>query len=365
MTAETPPAIEVVELRKRYGDREAVAGIDVSVATGEVLAFLGPNGAGKTTTVEILEGLRSRTSGDVRVLGADPAQAGAAWRERIGVVLQDAKHEGDFTAAEVITMWSAYYRSPRPTAEVLELVGLGEAAGTRTRRLSGGQQQRLAVALALVGDPELVFLDEPTTGFDPAARREAWQTIAGLRSLGVTVMLTTHYMDEADRLADRIVVISQGRIVANGTSAELAAQAAMPVTVSWDVAELNPAQLSDQLRDQCQSSLSSKSVVSDGAERLGATSNGTHGVGRAVIATREVGEIVPALVAAADAAGSPLDSLAVVPPTLEDTYLALIGSNDAADPAGAAAADEAAQPQTRRDDPRNRRRMRRQRGARR
>ncbi len=188
MTAEARLAIEVTGLHKRYGEVEAVTGVDLSVRTGEVVAFLGPNGAGKTTTVEILEGLRTRTSGDVHVLGVDPAEATADWRERIGVVLQGAKHEGDFTAAEIVTMWSAYYRSPRPTAEVLELVGLAEAAGTRTRRLSGGQQQRLAVALALVGDPELVFLDEPTTGFDPAARREAWQTIDGLRSLGVTVL---------------------------------------------------------------------------------------------------------------------------------------------------------------------------------
>ena len=188
MNAGADLAIEVAQLRKHYGDVEAVAGVDLTVASGEVLAFLGPNGAGKTTTIEILEGLRTRTSGEVRVLGVDPAEATAAWRERIGVVLQGAKHEGDFTASEIVTMWSAYYRSARPTVEVLERVGLSDAARIRTRRLSGGQKQRLAVALALVGDPELVFLDEPTTGFDPAARREAWNTIAGLRTLGVTVL---------------------------------------------------------------------------------------------------------------------------------------------------------------------------------
>jgi len=320
MTADADLAIEVAQLHKRYGEVEAVVGVDLSVATGDVVAFLGPNGAGKTTTVEILEGLRTRTSGDVRVLGTDPADATAAWRERIGVVLQGAKHEGDFTASEIVTMWSAYYRSPRPTAEVLELVGLAEAAGTRTRRLSGGQQQRLAVALALVGAPELVFLDEPTTGFDPAARREAWQTIDGLRSLGVTVLLTTHYMDEADRLADRIAVISRGRIVADGTAAELAAQVAMPSHISWDAAELSPGLLPDRLRgllrgpDAPSAGLTASPMSSVEPDRA-----------RHVLATRDVGEAVRELLDAADAAGARLDSLAVQPPTLEDTYLALTG----------------------------------------
>jgi len=326
MTAEARLAIEVTQLHKRYGELEAVTGVDLSVASGEVVAFLGPNGAGKTTTVEILEGLRSRTSGDVRVLGTDPADATAAWRERIGVVLQGAKHEGDFTASEIVTMWSAYYRSPRPTAEVLELVGLAEAAGTRTRRLSGGQQQRLAVALALVGDPELVFLDEPTTGFDPAARREAWQTIGGLRSLGVTVMLTTHYMDEADYLADRIAVISRGRIVAAGTAAELAARVAMPSQISWDAAELSLGVLPDRLRGL---------LRGPDAPTAGLTASPMSSVKpdseRHVLATRDVGEAARELLDAADAAGARLDSLAVQPPTLEDTYLALTGD----EPSGA------------------------------
>ncbi|WP_419907581.1 ABC transporter ATP-binding protein [Candidatus Poriferisodalis sp.] len=313
-------AIEVAGLRKRYGDIEAVDGVDLSVETGEVVAFLGPNGAGKTTTVEILEGLRTRTSGDVQVLGVDPAEATAEWRERIGVVLQGAKHEGDFTAAEIVTMWSAYYRSPRPTADVLELVGLADAAGTRTRRLSGGQQQRLAVALALVGDPELVFLDEPTTGFDPAARREAWQTIGGLRSLGVSVLLTTHYMDEADQLADRIVVISRGRIVADGTAVELAAHVAMPSQISWNAAELSPAALPDRLRD-----LLSGDVASVASIAAAGTAAAEPRDVRPAIATRDVGEVLRELLAAADAAGTRLDSLAVQPPTLEDTYLALTG----------------------------------------
>ncbi len=330
MSDEAHLAIEVTQLRKRYGEVEAVAGVDLSVATGEVVAFLGPNGAGKTTTVEILEGLRTRTSGDVQVLGVDPAEATADWRERIGVVLQGAKHEGDFTAAEIVTMWSAYYLSPRPTAEVLELVGLAEAAGTRTRRLSGGQQQRLAVALALVGDPELVFLDEPTTGFDPAARREAWQTIDGLRSLGVTVLLTTHYMDEADHLADRIVVISRGRIVADGTAPELAAQVAMPSHISWDAAELSPVALPDRLRDLLRGDDASVRARAAAGTAI-AERQIEREVERFALITRDVGEVVRELLAAAEAAGTRLDSLAVQPPTLEDTYLALTGDTSSGD----------------------------------
>ena len=317
MAEGTGPAIEVERLAKRYGDIDAVVGVDLTVDHGEVLAFLGPNGAGKTTTVEILEGLRTRTSGDVRVLGTDPADATAEWRERIGVVLQGAKHEGDFTASEIVTMWSAYYRSPRRVAEVLELVGLGDAAGSRTRRLSGGQQQRLAVALALVGNPELVFLDEPTTGFDPAARREAWETIDGLRSLGVTVMLTTHYMDEADHLADRIVVISRGQIVADGTAAELARHVAMPTRISWDAAQLSHDELPPGLREL---------LDTDGrpgpADPL---QNPAEVEERPVIATQDVDAVVRQLLAAAEDADTRLDSLAVRPPTLEDTYLALTG----------------------------------------
>ncbi|WP_420609014.1 ABC transporter ATP-binding protein [Candidatus Poriferisodalis sp.] len=330
MSGEAHLAIEVTGLHKRYGEVEAVTGVDLSVAIGEVVAFLGPNGAGKTTTVEILEGLRTRTSGDVQVLGVDPAEATANWRERIGVVLQGAKHEGDFTAAEIVTMWSAYYRSPRPTPEVLELVGLAEAAGTRTRRLSGGQQQRLAVALALVGDPELVFLDEPTTGFDPAARREAWQTIDGLRSLGVTVLLTTHYMDEADQLADRIAVISRGRIVADGTALELAAQVAMPSQISWDAAELSPGVLPDRLRDLLRgqdASMRSRTAVGTAAVERQTERQ----VERPALATRDVDEVVRELLGAAEAAGTRLDSLAVQPPTLEDTYLALTGDSSSGD----------------------------------
>ncbi|HAM02167.1 MAG TPA: hypothetical protein DCQ30_08055 [Acidimicrobiaceae bacterium] len=206
----------------RYGPFEAVRGIDLLVHRGEVFAFLGPNGAGKTTTVEILEGYRRRSGGEVRVLGVDPARADASWRARIGVVLQESEPEHDLTVAECLRLYAGYYPAPRPVAETLELVGLADRADSTATRLSGGQRRRLDVALALVGDPELLFLDEPTTGFDPSARRASWDMISGLRSLGVTVFLTTHYMDEAEHLADRVAVLSEGRIVAEGTPANLA-----------------------------------------------------------------------------------------------------------------------------------------------
>jgi ABC-2 type transport system ATP-binding protein len=216
-----PAVIEVRGLRKSYDGVQAVAGIDLKVRAGEVFAFLGPNGAGKTTTVEILEGYRRRTGGDVTVLGADPAGAGPDWRARIGVVLQESEPEAELTAEECLSLYAGYYPRPRPVAETLELVGLTGDRGTRCGHLSGGERRRLDLALALVGDPELIFLDEPTTGFDPAARRSAWEVIASLRDLGKTIFLTTHYMEEAERLADRIAVLAAGRIVATGTAAAL------------------------------------------------------------------------------------------------------------------------------------------------
>jgi ABC-2 type transport system ATP-binding protein len=211
------PVISVRGLRKHYGDKGAVRGIDLEVMPGEIFAFLGPNGAGKTTTVEILEGFRTASAGTVRVLGTDPSHAPASWRERIGVVLQESQPEPDLTVRECLQLYSNYYRAPRSVDDTLALVGLAELAGRRTQTLSGGQRRRLDVALALAGDPELIFLDEPTTGFDPSARRVAWDVIAGLRAIGKTVFLTTHYMDEAERLADRIAIINDGRIVATGT----------------------------------------------------------------------------------------------------------------------------------------------------
>ncbi|MDE3131404.1 MAG: ABC transporter ATP-binding protein, partial [Acidobacteriota bacterium] len=210
------PVVRVRGLRKSYGAHEVVRGIDLDVAAGEVLAFLGPNGAGKTTTVEILEGYRHRDGGEVSVLGIDPAQADGRWRARIGLVLQSCTMPPELTVTEIVRLYAAYYPRPRPVAETIALVGLGEQSGSRASRLSGGQQRRLDVALALIGDPDLVFLDEPTTGFDPAARRHAWEVIASLRGLGKTIFLTTHYMDEAQTLADRLAVIVDGRIVATG-----------------------------------------------------------------------------------------------------------------------------------------------------
>jgi ABC-2 type transport system ATP-binding protein len=214
-------AIEVRGLRKSYGALEAVRGLDFEVRSGEVFGLLGPNGAGKTTTVEILEGYRKRDGGEVQVLGTDPAIAGGAWRERIGVVLQSSAMYETLTAAEMLRLFAGYYREPRPVDEVVELVGLREKRDERVRRLSGGQRRRLDLGLALIGDPELIFLDEPTTGFDPRARRQAWETIRGLRGLGKTILLTTHYLDEAEQLADRVAVIAHGQIVASGKPSEL------------------------------------------------------------------------------------------------------------------------------------------------
>jgi len=214
-------AIAVRDLRKTYGELEAVRGISFEVQQGEVFGLLGPNGAGKTTTVEILEGYRRRDAGQVEVLGIDPAAASGDWRERIGVVLQSSAMYETLTVAEMLKVFAGYYRTPRPVDEVVELVGLHEKRDNRVRLLSGGQRRRLDLGLALVGDPELIFLDEPTTGFDPGARRRAWETIRGLRSLGKTILLTTHYLDEAEQLADRVAVLRQGEIVASGAPAEL------------------------------------------------------------------------------------------------------------------------------------------------
>src|SRR5579863_3953179 len=213
--------IEVSGLRMSYGAIDAVAGIDLEVRRGEVVAFLGPNGAGKTTTVEILEGHRRRTAGSVHVLGVDPEHAGRDWRARVGVVLQQSRVEPDLDVRECLELYAGYYPNPRSVDEVIALVGLEKQANMRGRLLSGGQQRRMDVALGLIGDPELIFLDEPTTGFDPSARRAAWEMIDGLRRLGRTIFLTTHYMDEAEALSDRIVVLNAGRIVAQGPPSTL------------------------------------------------------------------------------------------------------------------------------------------------
>jgi len=229
--------IEVRGLRKSYGAHEAVAGIDLDVRRGDVFAFLGPNGAGKTTTVEILEGFRSRSAGDVRVLGIDPADAGPDWRNRVGCVLQESAVEPGLTVRECLALYAGYYERPRDIDETIALVGLDEKVDAPGEHLSGGQRRRLDVGLALIGDPELIFLDEPTTGFDPSARRQAWSVIAGLRELGKTVFLTTHYMDEAEHLADRIAVIAGGRMVAAGTSRALGGREQMPARISFALPE--------------------------------------------------------------------------------------------------------------------------------
>jgi len=304
MTATGPgeTVIEASDLRMRYGAFEAVRGIDLRVRRGEVFAFLGPNGAGKTTTVEILEGIRPRTGGTVTVLGTDPRHGGPSWRGRIGVVLQESEPERDLTAAECLHLYAGYYPAPRDIGETLELVGLGEAAGTIASRLSGGQRRRLDVALALIGDPELLFLDEPTTGFDPSARRAAWDMISGLRALGVTVFLTTHYMDEAEHLADRVAVIAGGRIVAQGPPATLAGRQHAAAEIRFS---LPPGTTAGELPEPVQYALAG----TDGDRLLARASS--------------VVPVLGALIGWARARGSDLADLDVRRPSLEDIYLSL------------------------------------------
>jgi ABC-2 type transport system ATP-binding protein len=300
------PAIEARGLGMRYGDREVLRGIDLVVPHGMVVGFLGPNGAGKTTTVEILEGYRRRSAGQARVLGMDPATGGRELRERIGIVLQETGHNPDQTARETVRQFAGYYRRPRPVQEVLALVGLEEAADRRVRALSGGQRRRLDVGLALVGDPELVFLDEPTTGFDPAARRQAWEVITGLRELGKTILLTTHYMDEAQALADRVAIIAAGRIVAEGTPAQLAA-----------------AQRSTHIHF----TLPAEAAAAD----LPRVAGGVAVRGRNVEISSDdpTGDLL-VLTGWAAGRGAALDGLTVTRPSLEDIYLTLTSDKEVA-----------------------------------
>ena len=276
------PAIRVRSLRKAYGEHEAVRGLDFDVRPGEVFGLLGPNGAGKTTTVEILEGYRARDAGDVEVLGADPWQAGTAHRERIGVVLQHSHLPPLLTVREVHSMFAGYYERPRNVGEVIELVGLAEKAESQVKTLSGGQKRRLDLGVALIGDPELVFLDEPTTGFDPTARRSAWELVRSLRSLGKTIVLTTHYLDEAQQLADRVAVIREGQLVRIGTPQEL-------IGVAPEV----------EVRYR-----------EDGRD--------------VVLTTSEPTRLLAELTSAAHADGRELEGLEVRRPTLEDVYLGLV-----------------------------------------
>ena len=226
-------AVRVRGLSKSYADADAVRGINLEIMRGEIFAFLGPNGAGKTTTVEILEGFRPRTAGDVSVLGVDPAQGGSSWRDRLGIVLQESAPDPGLTVRESLQLYAGYYSRPRSVAETIELIGLDQKADEHATALSGGQRRRLDFGLALIGDPELIFLDEPTTGFDPSARRAAWEVINGLRQIGKTIFLTTHYMEEAERLADRIAVIVSGRIVAEGTPQTLGARDRAGAAISF------------------------------------------------------------------------------------------------------------------------------------
>lgn len=288
-----------------YAGREVVRGIDLEVAVGELLAFLGPNGAGKTTTVEILEGYRKRTGGEVEVLGVDPARADRAWRARVGVVLQESEQDPDLTVRETVSEYAGYYPNPRPVEETIALVGLTDQSEQRAKRLSGGQQRRLDVALALIGDPELLFLDEPTTGFDPAARRGAWEVVAGLRELGKTILLTTHYMDEAQALADRVAVIVAGEIVAVGAPAELGGRETAParirVTLPADVA------------------LPALPALEGAPERAGE---------HVELRTHAPLEALHTLTGWALAKGQTLPGLDVSQPSLEDVYLKLTATPD-------------------------------------
>jgi len=302
----TDPVITISGLRKRYGDREAVRAIDLEIRRGEIFAFLGPNGAGKTTTVEILEGFRRASEGTVKVLGCDPWHAAAAWRERIGIVLQESAAEPGLTVRECLELYAGYYPAPRQVDETLALVDLSEHAGERAATLSGGQRRRLDVALALVGDPELIFLDEPTTGFDPSARHAAWGVIAGLRELGKTIFLTTHYMEEAERLADRIAIIAGGEIIAQGTPQTLGGR------------QLSGTQIRFALPD----GTTVGDLPSAIAERAG-----DDPAGRIMLASSSVAADLHAVSGWALERGLELDDLEVSRPTLEDVYLKLTAND--------------------------------------
>src|SRR6266700_37708 len=306
--ADLEPVVSVRGLVKRYGRRTAVDGIDLDVHRGEIFAFLGPNGAGKTTTVEILEGFRQRTEGEVSVLGRDPATAPGAWRDRVGVVLQESEPEPGLSVRECLALYAGFYHAPRDIEETIALVGLGQQAGTLGTRLSGGQRRRLDFALALIGDPELIFLDEPTTGFDPSARRAAWEVVAGLRQLGKTIFLTTHYMDEAEYLADRIAVLAAGRVVARGTPQTLGGRDHMNTAISFTLPDgLGPRDLPAGLGPLAGPGPGGSTVLHTESPLVHLQLLGNWAIG----------------------CGFDLPDLDVHRPTLEEVYLSLTGSTSA------------------------------------
>ncbi len=295
------PVISVSGLRKSYDGFEAVKGIDLEVSAGEIFAFLGPNGAGKTTTVEILEGYRPRNGGEVSVLGLDPQDATREWRQGVGFVLQECRLTPELTVREALEQYAGYYSAPRDVVETMRLVGLEGKEDARTSTLSGGQQRRLDVALALIGDPELLFLDEPTTGFDPSARRQAWDVIASMRDLGKTVFLTTHYMDEAQVLADRAAIIVAGEIVAEGDPAELGSDGGPEAVISFRLPKgISPGEL--------------PAPFAEGAKQ-----------GEALVSHASDDPLTDlrSLIDWAQARGTALPSLEVRRPSLEDAYLEL------------------------------------------
>jgi ABC-2 type transport system ATP-binding protein len=301
----TPDAAIIVhDLHMSYGDFEAVRGISFDVAPGEILGFLGPNGAGKSTTIEILEGYRRRTGGDAWVLGTDPGRPTREWRDRIGLVLQESELEPTLTVRETVSMFAGFYSHPRPVDDVISLVGLDEKADARVGGLSGGQKRRADVAVALVGDPDLVFLDEPTTGFDPSARREAWNMIEGLKELGKTVFLTTHYMDEAQHLADRVVIIARGQIVAQGRPDELGAGSGARATV---------------VRFRLPDGYTSEQISTEAGAKVDVSG------GLASFETPDPQRALHGLLSWADREGVRLEDLDVRRPSLEDVFLQLTG----------------------------------------
>ena len=304
MGAVSEVAISVSGLRKSYGENEAVRGLDFEVAAGEVFGFLGPNGAGKTTTIEILEGYRERSAGEVAVFGVDPGRPTRAWRNRVGLVLQECELDPLWTVREAIALFARFYDSPRPVAETIELVGLGDKRDARIGTLSGGQKRRADVAIGIVGDPDLIFLDEPTTGFDPTARRDSWNMIEGLKALGKTVFLTTHYMDEAQHLADRVAILRDGRIVAQGRTEELGESLGRSTVIGF--------------------TLDGDLDIEDVRTRVSAPVQASGN--RAEIETEQPQRDLYALLGLAAERGVQLDELEVRRPNLEDIFLELTRS---------------------------------------